>query len=80
MRKLLTGLSILVLGASLGACNRERADEANIDIAANTVVVDENAAMPVDDNAAMPADANAATDDNAAANADNATDHGSTDH
>ena len=68
-------------GASLGACNREREAEANVDIVANTVVVDDNAAMPLDDNAALPADDNAAMADNAAANADdNSTDHGSTDH
>ncbi len=76
MNKIVSGAAILLISASLGACNRQE-PAANTDAAAEANVV----VMP-DENAAMPADANAT--DNAAvidANAtENVTEQGSTDH
>ncbi len=76
MNKIVNGVAILVISASLGACNRDE-PAANADVAADANVV----VMP-DENAAMPADANAV--DNAAMNVENAaenvTEQGSTDH
>lgn len=75
MRRILTGAAILAAGASLGACNRERPAEA--DVEANAVVVDDNIAVAADENGAMADNAAANAAENAA---DNSTDHGSTDH
>jgi len=82
MRKLLTGVAMVALSLSIGACNKQEAAE-NADVANETnteVLVDENAAMDANavtttENAAT--DANA-TDMNAATN--NVTEQGSTDH
>jgi hypothetical protein len=80
MNKIVNGVAILLMSASLGACNKHE-PAANTDAAADANVV----VMP-DENAPMPADANAT--DNAAMNGDNAADNaaenvteqGSTDH
>lgn len=76
MRKFLTGVAILALGASITACDRGE-PAANADVAADT-----NADVMVDANAAM--DTNVVVDENAAANAgeatENVTELGSTDH
>lgn len=81
MRRILTGMAMLAAGASLGGCNRERPAEANADIEANAMVVEDNLAIPADENGAMADNAAANAAENAADNAaDNATDHGSTDH
>jgi hypothetical protein len=76
MNKIVNGVAILLISASLGACNRDE-PAANTDVAADANVV----VMP-DENAAMPADANAT--DNAAVTdanaAENVTEQGSTDH
>ena len=75
MNKIVNGVAILLISASLGACNRDE-PAANTDVAADANVV----VMP-DENAAMPADAN--VDENMAAEinaAENVTEQGSTDH
>lgn len=75
MRKLLAGVAMLALGASITACDRGE-PAANADIAA-----DANADVMMDANAM---DANVMVDENAAANAgeatENVTELGSTDH
>lgn len=73
MNKIVNGVAILLISASLGACNRDE-PAANADVAAeaNMVVMPDDT-MPVEnaaDNAAM-------TDANAT---ENATKQGSTDH
>ncbi len=74
MRKLLTGVAMVALSMSIGACRQEPAENADVAAEANTeVLVDENAAM--DANVVMDAnamDANA-MDANATMNADTAT-------
>ncbi len=75
MNKIVNGVAILLISASLGACNRDE-PAANTDVAADANVV----VMP-DENAAMPADAN--VDENMAAEinaTENVTEQGSTDH
>ena len=75
MRKLLAGVAMLALGASITACDRGE-PAANADITA-----DANADVMMDANAM---DANAMVDQNAATNAgepaENVTELGSTDH
>ena len=75
MNKLVNGAAILLISASLGACNRdEPAADADVAAEANMVVMPDENAMPADanatDNAAMM-DANATV---------NSTKQGSTDH
>ena len=75
MNKILNGAAILLISASLGACNRDE-PAANADVAAeaNTVVMPDETAMPADANATDNA---AMTDANAV---ENVTEQGSTDH
>lgn len=75
MNKIVNGAAILLISASLGACNRDE-PAANADVAAeaNTVVMPDENAMPVDANATDNA---AMTDANAT---ENVTEQGSTDH
>lgn len=75
MNKILNGAAILLISASLGACNRDE-PAANADVAADANVV----VMP-DENAAMTADVNAVDNMAAEINAtENVTEQGSTDH
>lgn len=80
MRKLLAGVAMLALGASITACDRGE-PAANADITA-----DANADVMMDANAmdANAMDANVMVDENAATNAgeatENVTELGSTDH
>lgn len=78
MRKIVTVVGILALGASLGACNKAE-PEANVDVTA-----DMNAAMPMDnmamDNMGMDTNAVDANATNADAASNNVTEQGSTDH